>query len=303
MTGKGDLPYGLENMSVPELEALLQQDFIASNGSAPDVDYIMAIMEVIQKKERALPNYQPTDAEKAWEAFQSFYNTEEGRTSSIYRSEEESEAENTVPQVAANRFGEKKPSRARRRLITAILIAALLAATMIPVSGYANVIQMVIAYWTDDYFSFTPGHGNSAMGAQDGALIIPEGFEDLWACAQKNQIQNLMIPQYIPDGFQVADTILNEYSLTDGFEFYIMLTKNDDYIDITIIKNGNNPRTVYEKDTSAVTAYEINGIEYYIFSNNGEQVSTLYYDDIEYLFGTTLTEHELKQIIDSMFEE
>ena len=43
MTGKDDkhLPYDLENLSVPELEALLQQDFLASDGSSPDVDYIM----------------------------------------------------------------------------------------------------------------------------------------------------------------------------------------------------------------------------------------------------------------------
>ena len=74
MTGKDDnhLPYDLENMSIPELEALLHRDFCASDGAAPDVDYIMAIAEVIQKKEQALPNYQPMDAEKAWEEFQSF---------------------------------------------------------------------------------------------------------------------------------------------------------------------------------------------------------------------------------------
>ena len=52
MAGKDDkiLPYDLENKSIPELEALLQQDFIASDGSSPDVDYIMAIMEVMHRK-------------------------------------------------------------------------------------------------------------------------------------------------------------------------------------------------------------------------------------------------------------
>ena len=59
---KNHLPFDLENMSIPELEALLQQDFIALDGAAPDVDYIMAIMEVIQKKEQAQPVYQPMDS-------------------------------------------------------------------------------------------------------------------------------------------------------------------------------------------------------------------------------------------------
>lgn len=87
MTGKDDnhLPYSLENMSIPELEALLHRDFFASDGAAPDVDYTMAIMEVIQRKEQALPNYQPMDAEKAWEEFQSSCSTEEGRKNSACR--------------------------------------------------------------------------------------------------------------------------------------------------------------------------------------------------------------------------
>ena len=80
MTGKEEnhLPYDLENMTIPELEALLQQDFIAQDdGSASDVDFVMAVMEVIQKKEEARPDYQPLDTAEAWEEFQSFYNTGE----------------------------------------------------------------------------------------------------------------------------------------------------------------------------------------------------------------------------------
>ena len=93
MAGKEDknLPYDLENLSIPELEALLQQDFLASDGNSSDVDYIMAIVEVIQEKEQARPDYQPLNTAKAWEEFKSFYNTQEGRANSIYRSDEEPE--------------------------------------------------------------------------------------------------------------------------------------------------------------------------------------------------------------------
>jgi len=51
------------------LEALLQEDFIASDDYAADGDYIMAIMEVIQRKEAAQPGYQPVDTQKAWHEF------------------------------------------------------------------------------------------------------------------------------------------------------------------------------------------------------------------------------------------
>ena len=114
MAGKEDkhLPYNLENLSIPELEALLRKDFLASEDSAPDVDYTMAVVEVIQKKEQAQPDYQPLDTARAWEEFKTFFNTEEGRETSIYRSDEEDETacSNTEKQTSGH-----KKSKAFRR--------------------------------------------------------------------------------------------------------------------------------------------------------------------------------------------
>lgn len=304
MTGKDDnhLPYSLENMSIPELEALLHRDFFASDGAAPDVDYTMAIMEVIQRKEQALPNYQPMDAEKAWEEFQSSCSTEEGRKNSACRFDKADE--NTQISKSIGSVPKKKATKiVHKRLIMAALVAVLLAITMIPVSGYANVLQMVIAYWTDDYFSFAPRSTDLQENNESMPLIIPEGFEDLWGSVEKNKIHNLMIPQYIPEGFQVADTSLNKYPMTGSFEFYAIYLKDDDHISINIVNSSEFPKSVHEKDNRDVKAYEFNGKEYYIFDNNGERVSSIYYEGIEYSFGTSLPEHELKKIIDSMREE
>lgn len=304
MTGKDDnhLPYDLENMSIPGLEALLHRDFFASDGAAPDVDYIMAIAEVIQKKEQALPNYQPMDAEKAWEEFQSFYLTEEGQEYSICRSDKADEK--TQISKPIKRVPKQKTTKSTyKRLIVAALIAALLAVTMIPVSGYANALQMVIAYWTDDYFSFAPGNREFRENKENTDLIIPEGFEDLWDSVEKNKIQDLMIPQYIPEGFQIADTDFYLLSRTGRFEFRVLYTKGDNYIGINIVNNGNVPKIIYEKDKGNVDIYELNDTQYYIFSNNGEQVSVMYYKGVEYSFGTSLSTQELKKIMDSMYEE
>lgn len=304
MSGKGDnyLPYGLENMSIPELEVLLQQDFIASNGSAPDIDYIMAIMEVIQKKEEAKPGYQPLDTEGAWEKFQSFYNTEEDRALSVHHVEK-NEFQNEVPHNTECISNQKKPKLLRKRFIAVSLLAALLAATMLPVSGYANVLQMIIAYWTDDYFSFVPYRGNTSGNTQSQTLVVPIGFEKLWDFAQKKGIENLKIPWYIPEGFQAEDTTLNEFDLTDSFEFYVFYTRNDDHIGITITNSHETSGVVCEKDANNVEPFESNGTEYYIFNNNGENVSAIYYNGLEYIFRSTLPTIELKQIIDSMYKE
>lgn len=292
-------PYDLENMSVPELEVLLQQDFIASNDDAPDVDYIMEITEVIQKKKQAMPDYQPMDAEKAWEEFQSLYIAEDGQTNSIYRSELEEVKENTPKLVKHESKGEKN-NAIRKRLIIAALIAALLAVTMIPVSGYANVLQMAIAYWTDDYFSFAPEHRNSGIRTQEAEQTVPAGFEDLRDFAIEHSITDLMIPQYIPAGFQIAEVVLNEFDLTKGFEFYVFFTKDNDYIGINIINSDEASKSIYEKDGSHVETYEFNNSVYYIYSNKEECVLSMHHKGIEYSFRTTLATDELKEIIDSM---
>ena len=45
----------LEQMRTEELEALLQQEFTAADGGEPDVDYIMAIMEVMKQRDANPP--------------------------------------------------------------------------------------------------------------------------------------------------------------------------------------------------------------------------------------------------------
>ena len=45
----------LEQMRTEELEALLQQEFTAADGGEPDVDYIIAIMEVMKQRDAKSP--------------------------------------------------------------------------------------------------------------------------------------------------------------------------------------------------------------------------------------------------------
>lgn len=45
----------LEQMRTEELEALLQQEFTAADGGEPDVDYIIAIMEVMKQRDANPP--------------------------------------------------------------------------------------------------------------------------------------------------------------------------------------------------------------------------------------------------------
>lgn len=62
----------LEQMRTEELEALLQQEFAAADGGEPDVDYIMAIMEVMKQRD-ANPPAAEADVDAAWRDFKENY--------------------------------------------------------------------------------------------------------------------------------------------------------------------------------------------------------------------------------------
>ena len=62
----------LEQMRTEELEALLQQEFTAADGGEPDVDYIIAIMEVMKQRD-ANPPAAEVDVDAAWRDFKENY--------------------------------------------------------------------------------------------------------------------------------------------------------------------------------------------------------------------------------------
>lgn len=285
----------LDKLSTEELQTILRASALSEESDDSEmIDYILEVIMLREKDQYNIP-----DVEQARKEFDQFYRDLE---SPLYPVTDIEAEEANFSETALN-----VPKCPKRRveyiLIAAVLIAALVAMTCVPVFGYTNVVQMIIAYWTDDYFSFASGSRELGQDQGDMPFIVQKGFEDLWYAAEKNGIQNLAIPQYIPNGFQVEDTSLDEYPLTGGFEFYIFYTKDADYIGISITNNDESTGVIYEKDTSEVNPYELNGVEYFIFNNNGENVSTISWNGIEYVFWSTLSKDELKQIIDSMNKE
>lgn len=280
----------LDQLSTEDLKAILRASALSEEADDPAlIDYALEVIMQRENEKCTIP-----DVGQAQKEFDQFYRELENP---LYPTVDEDIAKPCEPHLSK---AKTKKRSIRRILIAAAIIATVLSLTCIPVFGYANVVQMVIAYWTDDYFTFREKPQDFEETIQNETFIVPEGFEDLWDIAEQNRIQGLLIPQYIPDGFQVADTSLNEFLLTGGFTFRILYLRDDAYISIDIIKDSKGPRTIYEKDIREPVLYQLNGTEYRIFTNNGESTSALYVDDIEYSYGTNLPANDLKEIIDSM---
>lgn len=296
MSGKKDLPYDLENMSIPDLEALLQQDFIATNGSAPDIDYIVAIMEVIQKKEQAQPDHPPPDTESAWEEFWSFYNTAEGRANSIHCSVEEDD----VSQNTGRAPNHRKSKTFCRHLLAAAVAAVLVAVTMVPVSSYTNVIQMLIAHWTGDYFFLVPDGKEPEPVLDNDTTSIPNEFIDLYDALTKKGIAKIAIPQYIPEELEVDNSVLYISPKTGSVDFSIRYESTNDYLLFKLMESQSAFQTVVEKQKGTLECYILNDIEYHFFNNNGVNTVVWSSGGLEYAITSSFPIATLKKVIESI---
>ncbi len=287
------LPYNLENLSIPELEALLRKDFLASEDSAPDVDYTMAVVEVIQKKEQAQPDYQPLDTARAWEEFKTFFNTEEGRETSIYRSDEEDETacSNTEKQTS----GHKKSKAFRRCVMIAASLCLLAAVTSIPVFGYHSIVQM-LASWTAEQFGFyMPSETRSDPDS------VPEEFAELQEIMQQLGVE-LVVPKF-PEGFEVRTSTLDYFPNDSILQFSIMYQQGDNYYMFVVNRDIDNIVNQYEKSDSLVETKLYNGIEHYYLGNNGNSTVAWYVDTVECYIATNGTISDLKEILESTYNE
>lgn len=285
-------PYDLENLSIPELEALLQQDFMASDGGVPDTDYMMAIMEVIQKKEESQPDYQKMNIDQAWEEFQNFYNSNEGKKYSLYRSEE-SDSEDPITQALPRR------KKFRSLYLVALLALLLVAVTCVPVVGHVNVIQMVIskAYST---FHFTPKTPDSTSESVDSLVGSYDTIQDaLEAC----NITVPVVPKILLNDFEQSQIEIINYPLTHDMELSSHFVNKTQDILLQLTIHGGAINEKYERNIDELfEVYTTNVIEHSIFRNM-EDISIIWNNgNLECsLTGNIQSVSEARELIDSIY--
>ena len=278
--------YGyLNRFSVEELENLLQLA-VNPQGDDDDSEYVDAILEVIMEKEQEQPTGRLSDVDRAWEEFQTHYNTEEGR--------EYIKAQSIAPVQPV------RPKKTRRLLIAAALAALLAAMMTIPVYGYSSTFQL-IAHWTAEQFSFLPAAQDNTTAGTINTKPVPEEFQELQTALIDNGISAPCIPTYIPDGFQVVDIDFKNDGGKINFSVGFMKEKDDLSFSADYLRN--DLITIYEKDDESVEEYIQGGVAHYIMSNLNHYTVAWCADGIEYSIGTSLPIYEVKNIIDSIYEE
>lgn len=282
----------LEELSMNELEELLRK----SAELQPDNEdaFVDAIAEVIMRKEKENPTGRLPDIEEAWREFQTHYNTPEGQGMSLYPDEEDDGKEQAAPPTAKKR---RRVFTFRNLAAAAAVIILCIVTILPPALGYENVFVM-IGDWNDSFFHFVmPGENSDP--AEDPT---EETYASLQEALDRNGVSVPVAPQ-IPSEFDFVTVEVTRYPEYKRIDYTAFYQADQGNMSIYIIQQDDaiSNRT-YEKDETLVEIYSTNGVDHYIYENNGRISITWYTDVFECSLRADITVDEAKNMIDSIYE-
>lgn len=245
----------LEQMRTEELEALLQQEFTAADGGEPDVDYIMAIMEVMKQRD-ANPPAAEVDVDAAWRDFKENYQGQ----ASAYETEVLPERDSSHLDQITSPSPKKK---SRRILRAAVIMAACIVILCGAASAFGFDILQAFADWTAETFGFvTPGQEEAEAPQDDPYNTLR------LAVSERTDLP--VVPTWFPEDTELVGSIsvveqIGMIRLQGTFE------NSQEQFTIRIQIYDSVPEKydgTYQIDSNSFELYEVDGITYYLMSNN-----------------------------------
>ena len=279
----------LEQMRTEELEALLQQEFTAADGGEPDVDYIIAIMEVMKQRD-ANPPAAEADVDAAWRDFKENYQGQ----ASAYETEVLPERDSSHLDQITSPSPKKK---SRRILRAAVITAACIVILCGAASAFGFDILQAFADWTAETFGFvTPGQ-EEAEAPQD------DPYNTLRLAVSK-ETDIPTVPTWFPDGTVLIGNIsvvehLDKTRIQASFE----TNKGQFTIRVQIYNTvPEKYEGTYQVDNEFSEPYEVDGIIHYIMSNNDTNSVAWVNGVVEGHIQGNLSVEDLKEMVNSIYQ-
>ena len=282
-----------DQLSTEELEKLLVQDFAATDED-PDVDYIMAIMEVITERKKA--EGRQSDVDAAWKDFQENYQGQAAAFEhTIHRDAESSDHHQTPPAQVS-----RKKTRVFRYVLVAAIIIVLLGGTA---SGFGRVFQAVVN-WTAETFGFEVPY---RVEDSTETTHLADPYAELRSTLA--EYTNLsIIPKWAPAGTTIAsDFGIQRTARKDSTHLTSVYKTNDGEFVIRIrIHNEIPPQFTVSyqwNEDQQVVKHEVHGLTHELVHNYDNNTAAWTNENVECIIQGDLSIDELKMIIDSIYEE
>ena len=286
----------LAGKSTEELEELLALSFSMEDGAETDEAYIMTIMEVIREREEKEADQEKRQAEvdAAWRDFQEYRaerDREKAEADGVADASGKFPGEPSRPQEKVRTA--KKPGRVLRSCAAAAAVIVLLCGT-----AYAfgwNIFQ-ALADWTAETFQFLTG---TEPRISDHGV-----FENLYlSVAMETDVP--VVPKWAPEEMEEVEQPRTSIR-NDRIRIVGKYLVNNKEFTIRIIVYNSTPEEysgTYQKNAGNVEEYESGGIVHYI-TENVDNISAMWTNGcIEGHIQGSLSIEDLKNMIDSIYEE
>lgn len=282
---KNELRTFLTSKTTKELETLLVLDFTEDKDTA-DPTFIATVLEVIEERE-------PSNKKRTLEAWNEFQEYCKQRDSSIQSEVGETEQPNLGHQCKTRWFKRTRKNSAAWK--TGIAAAAVLIILCNTALGW-NIFQ-VIAEWTEDTFWFLIGESKAELPKQE--------VLELFRIAVSDYTDVAVVPCRAPEGTKdYGNLSINE--LSDQYIIGTGYTVNNRSFSIRIViyKSMSDIQvSTYQKDAKVCEKHVVNGIVHYITENNEKRSAMWVNGCVEGHIQGDLTIEELRQMIDSIYED
>lgn len=293
-----------QQFTTEQLETILRLSLAHSRQETEAV--LLQVMEVLKEREKnkgTLP-----DVDKAWEEFQTYYNTPEMRGVELYGDKEELDrlleedlrAQKQKREARKEKVVSIRAGGVLRRLSKIAVIALVtlgVAFSSITVAQAAGIdFYGIMGTWTNNVFKFRVSE-NTPTSEQERAS------EEIQAELNAMGVYQDLAPTWWPEGFEVFE--LKPEHVEGEFDSVVCGYENKEtneafHITFDIYYNTYWFSTPYEKDDTPMEVYESNGRSFYIMSNIDTLTATWSDGSLVVAIGGQLTRDEIKGIIDSI---
>ena len=268
-----------DEMTTEQLREILRKHAHGELEKEPDTEELFYIMEVLANRESENPEKQIKSTEEAYATFVKHYAPEMAEEKPILFPKRSAIASRWMKRVA----------------VVAIVFVALTTAA-VSAKAFAPDLWGKFANWTKEIFRFEDVNGGKE--GQNPDMEHNAELDSLRDALEQNQIDTGIAPAWLPKGYACLGVDISK--TPKSLAISAMYENDRDQLIIQIRQvYGSDPMQV-EKNEDLVEIYTVDGVEYYIFSNNGTMQTAWIIGEFECVIGGKITMEEMKKIIDSI---
>lgn len=265
-----------DEMTTEQLREILRKHAHGELEKEPDTEELFYIMEVLANRESENPEKQIKSTEEAYATFVKHYAPEMAEDKPIPFSKRSAVATRWMKRVA----------------VVAIVFVALTTAA-ISAKAFAPDFWNKVACWTREFFRF-----EDVTDGTEGQAPDIDNNAELDSLHEALEQQGGLAPHWIPEGYICMSVDAKESP--KALRISAVYEKDDIQLIIKIRQEFGSPPVQIEKNEDLIEIYTVDGVDYYIFSNDKYMQTAWVVGEYECIIIGNLTMEEMKKVIDSI---